>query len=131
MLKGHKLFTGVVEATDIKSNIELILKLHPETKSIAVITDNTTTGECTRKILEQVSKDYSGIIEIVSLDGSKITRADIFKNLQNLPENSPVLLLNFHRDKSDRFIPYTKFIPTLLCIAQVIIFLAMEQSGVC
>ncbi len=113
MLEGHKLFTGVVEATDIKSNIELILKLHPETKSIAVITDNTTTGESTRKVLEQVSKDYSGIIEIVSLDGSKITRAEVFKKLQDLPKGSQVLLLNFHRDKSDRFITYTKFIPIL------------------
>ncbi len=113
MLKGHKLFTGVVESTEIKSNIELILKLHPETKSIAVITDNTTTGEGARKVLEQVSMEYSDILEIVSLDGSEITAAEVLNKPRDLPEGGQVLLLNFHRDRSDRFISFTRFTPML------------------
>ena len=36
--------TGVLESIDIKSNIDLILTLHPDTKNIFIILDNTIIG---------------------------------------------------------------------------------------
>lgn len=47
-LTGHDLFTGIAENADIKTNIDIALKLTPNTKDIAVITDKDTTSASLR-----------------------------------------------------------------------------------
>jgi hypothetical protein len=52
MIADHPLYTGVVEAFDVRSTIEIALKLHPETKEFIVVGDNTTTSLKDRKTVQ-------------------------------------------------------------------------------
>ena len=51
MLYGHKGITGVVESLDQKASIDIALKLHPDARQIAIITDTSTPRRANRSIL--------------------------------------------------------------------------------
>ena len=55
MLKGHDLFTGVIEEIDIKSTLEVALKLHPDTKKVVFVNDKTTTGIAVKNEVLQIA----------------------------------------------------------------------------
>lgn len=50
-LIGFNNFTGVTEENDIEKNFDLIIKLHPNTKTIYNLVDTTTTGKAVKKLI--------------------------------------------------------------------------------
>lgn len=61
-LDGIKNIVGVKEEVDIKSNIELILKLHSDTKNIITIIDNTLIGKkINQKLMKVINENDFGI----------------------------------------------------------------------
>ena len=72
-IKGMAQITGVVESFDIKENLELALKFHPERKRFVVIENDSTTS---RLIKSQIQKAFNKMavtpqyefLEAVSLD---------------------------------------------------------------
>ena len=50
--ENRGVFTGVVEAFDIRTTLQTALLLHPKTSKIVVINDRTTTGRANRRILD-------------------------------------------------------------------------------
>lgn len=87
--------TGINEDIDITANIELIRGMHPKTKNIYVITDNTTTGKIIQNKVNKVAKSITHInIEPVfnkSMD-------EITTLVNNLDELDVVFFTNFARD---------------------------------
>ena len=53
MLKGRDKITGVAEVYDIIGTLELILKLHPETKTIFAVHDYTSSGLAVRREMDE------------------------------------------------------------------------------
>ncbi|MDM8566977.1 ABC transporter substrate binding protein, partial [Candidatus Halobeggiatoa sp. HSG11] len=60
-LKTHNKYTGIVESFDIKANFDLILKLHPYTEEIVVVSDQTTSGIANLKMVQQIIPEYENI----------------------------------------------------------------------
>ena len=95
LVEGDDLMTGVAEDVSQKETLELMLRLHPRTRNIAVISDNTTSGLANMAHLREVSLEFKSVkfIELENLIASKLLEA-----LRSLPADTLILLTSFQRD---------------------------------
>ncbi len=96
LLEGKTGITGVVEDYKMKETFDLALHLHPNTKHIAVISDTTPTDAANRSRLERIKPGYRGCIRFIDLIGLPAPR--LIAAVQQLPENTAILFLNYYRD---------------------------------
>jgi two-component sensor histidine kinase/ABC-type uncharacterized transport system substrate-binding protein len=114
MLIGHENTTGVLEFLDQQASIDIALKLHPEAKSVAVITDTSTTGKANHKLIEEISAQYIGSTEFIFLDrdNSGLTEQELLERLRQLPEGSIVYYSDFLRSKGE-YVDQEKIVPMI------------------
>lgn len=97
-LKGAQKITGVNEEADLRSTLELALKLHPGTRKIAIVNDMTTTGKKMHSELAKVIGDFPSVqFEFVE----DATMQEVLAKVRSLPEDSLVLYTLFFRDKEN------------------------------
>lgn len=120
MLADQDLFTGVVEGQDIKSTLDVALKLHPETKNIYVINDNTMTGNSIRKTLQQTIPLFKDRVNFLSLEDYDMEQ--IKEKVANLPPDSLVLFLIFFQDVSGHKFSYAESISQISASSSVPIY---------
>lgn len=120
MLPAGCQITGVVEAYDIEANIDLALKLMPETHTILVINDTTATGLSNKKNLESIIPKYKDIVSFEIWEDVNFT--DIQKNLLERTQGEIILLLSFNRDKSYNTFTYDESISNIAAFAKIPIF---------
>jgi len=101
MLKGLDLFTGVVEEIDIKSTLEVALKLHSDIKKVVFINDRTTTGIAVKNEVLQIAPVFENRIEFEFFDDFDIS--ELKEKIWKLPRDSIVLLSVVNRDRSGNF----------------------------
>jgi PAS domain S-box-containing protein len=85
--------TGVNEAPDVKGTLELILRLHPDLKELAVIADVTTAGVLNRARFERAALTLPRSLRITRLFNMEKDR--LGGGLRGLPKNSAVLYLSY------------------------------------
>jgi ABC-type uncharacterized transport system substrate-binding protein len=90
-LTGHTLFTGIAENADIKANIDIALKLHPNTKNIAVITDKASTNPALRNNLAVTVLALKDKLNLTYIEDRNI--ADVQKKILKLPSGSIIFLM--------------------------------------
>ncbi len=95
-LNGRKGFTGVEERTDIAGTIDIALKLMPQMRRLALVTDATETGETNRKVFRQAAAPYAGRLELMEICGLRFK--ETAKALSALPPDAAVLYLGLLRD---------------------------------
>lgn len=120
MLAGQKLFTGVVEGQDIKSTLDIALKLHPATKNIYVINDNTMTGSSIEKTLQETIPQFKDRVKFISLE--EYAMAEIKEKVAHLPDDSLVLFLIFFQDRSGHKFSYAESISQISANSTVPIY---------
>jgi len=96
-IAGHAAVTGVTEDFNIKGTVEIALKLHPNAKHMAVITDSTETGEFNRQRFLQATPEFSGRLDVIKLFG--LSTEELSSQLKTLPKDSFILNLSFFRDR--------------------------------
>ncbi len=111
--KHDDLFTGIIEKHDVLATIELILKFHPLTRHIYVITDNTTTGVSQRKEVELQVKDIKNL-NFVYLDGRYLSTDELLQLIKNMPDNAVLIPITWLRDKTGQSLDY-KYSYPLIC----------------
>jgi len=105
MIKEHKLYTGVVEAFDFKSTVNLVKDLHPETKEIYVVGDNTTSGIKNKKTVQNIVKNLKeNKIKFKYLNNGDIDNYQ--KILSGLKKESIIFAMLFNRDSKGNFYSY-------------------------
>jgi PAS domain S-box-containing protein len=75
MVVGQEDITGVVEQGDVKSTLQLALRLHPSARQLAIITDNSETGRTMKAQIENVRKDLKPSVQLVFLDNLPLATA--------------------------------------------------------
>lgn len=93
--------TGVVEAVSMLDTLKLIIRLHPETKNIAVLVDGTPSGQGDLKTF------YSYKNELDNIDLSEISLINLSfdefaAQLRQVPETTSIILLSAYKDKKDK-----------------------------
>lgn len=113
-VQGLTGYTGINEKMDIKGNIDLIRKLHPDVRKIIIITDDTTTGKQNQKEVKRVAAlDENKQINIDLV--YDVTIDNLLSKVSSLEKDTVVLFTIFIRDKNDLFLEYE---PTLARVSE-------------
>ena len=99
-LAGHKDITGVTENNDLQGTLEIALRLHPRTDTIAVISDITPTGRTLLAQFRKIMPIFHHRVDFLELDG--LPAPKLVQALSNLPPQTIVLNLSFFRDPDGR-----------------------------
>ncbi len=105
-IKDLKNFTGVAEIFDVKSTVELILKLHPNTNNIFIINDYLKTGRAWEKTIKEDVKVFKDRVKFTY--NENLTLNGLKSEISNLPKNSIVLLGVYFKDKNNNYVTYEK-----------------------
>lgn len=90
--------TGILASTDIRGNIELILKLSPKTSRIWVITDNSTTGKINRAHVETIAKDFNGRVKIEFFEGGNgVEPGALLSRVGQVCAPDVIFFLDYHK----------------------------------
>jgi PAS domain S-box-containing protein len=120
MLKGHSGFTGVVEKIDIRGTLDIALRLHPDTRTVAVIVDTTPTGVGTLKELRNVAPAFSSRVRFDIHDDVKMS--DLLQTAGRFRPDTLILLLNFNRDSTGNNFSHWETIELLQGVSQAPIY---------
>ena len=102
MLDGHELITGVAEVFDIRSTLDVALKLQPEIKEVVVITDKTDVGKIGEGLMLKVIPHFNRLRFTFWKD---LDMSEIRQRAEKLPRDSILFLLSFTADRSGNFFP--------------------------
>jgi sigma-B regulation protein RsbU (phosphoserine phosphatase) len=119
-LEGKALFTGVNETADIKSTLDLALRLHPATSQIVVINDTTTTGRIVQREVESLIPVYQGRVKFLFLE--ELAMPEILETVQKLGPESLVFYGLFFQDKTGRFYEYDEGIALIAASCPVPVY---------
>ena len=120
MLQGHPDFTGIVEKLDMRETLEIALKLHPDTKRVAVIVDTTPTGVGTLKEVRKVEPFFLPRVRFEMYDN--IGMSDLVRAVGQFTDGTLVLLLNFNRDSIGNNYSHWETIELLRAVSRVPIY---------
>ena len=125
------MFVGVEEYLPFKENIELGLKLFPNTEHIAFVTDHSKTGISHYYSAKQALKNMDlGKMDIIWLNGyNNLNTAELSYRLANLPENTIVMFSIWQIDGDGRFWDPIEYYPVLAENSNAPVF-AMTDIGV-
>lgn len=93
---------GYVYSYDVKGNVELIRKLYPDTRHIALVTDNTYGGISLQTFVKKEMKKIEGI-ELILLDGRKTNIYTITEQIKRLPPQTVIILGTWRVDVNDGY----------------------------
>lgn len=99
MRKGRQL-TGLREDLDIAGTLKTALRLHPDTRKVAVITDLSRTGQALKTKAEQAFEPFRERVEFHYLENLPIE--DLARRTETLGTDTIVFLFIFNRDKQGR-----------------------------
>lgn len=96
MLRGQSGVTGVIERGDFAENIKVARTLWPQTDTVYVVADRTTTGEINlARFRDIMALKHPDLAVIVLRD---FMSDDLLRKLSSLPQDSFVFLISFWRD---------------------------------
>ena len=114
-------FTGVVENLDIRSTLNVALRLHPNTSQVFIITDMTTTGRVLdKKFKNEITPEYENRIRFTFFEGYDIQK--LLEAIRKLPADSIVLFTLLTRDDRGRFFAYDEIISMLVAESNVPVY---------
>jgi len=97
-------FTGIIELQSIKETIDIGLQLHPGTRQIVFVVDNTPTGEYLWNQIQEVFKYYEDV-RMTRIDES-LSLEQIEDDVSKLFDDTIVLFVTYNRDKSGKYYSY-------------------------
>gem|GEM_PF-4931723 len=101
-LRGHPNFSGYVQMSDVPRILHLLERLHPDAQRVAIITDDTPTGEGYRSnFLQQFPADSK--FKPIWLDGDRISTAQLISRLKRLTPRTVAILTVWRRDAAGRY----------------------------
>ena len=98
MLEGQRQVTGIAEQVDTKGTLEVALALHPKTKEVLVVTDQTVSGQAARRDVEAVAPAFASRLSFRYL--SPVTFHEAAAMIGEVPADSIVLLDVFITDRA-------------------------------
>lgn len=99
--KGYKV-SGFFYSYDVVKNVELALKLYPETENIALITDNTYGGIALQTFVKEEMKKFPEL-NLIFLDGRQNNIYTIIEQIKELPKKTAILMGTWRVDVNDGY----------------------------
>ncbi len=103
--------TGIITAIDVKGTLDVALKLHPETKYIAVISGGSEIDHLYEKKVWDVLENYKAQFAVIDLTG--LSMEDLLAKASGLPEDTIALYVLTLMDGAGKAIIPKKILPQL------------------
>lgn len=116
--------TGVIEDFDLRSTLEVALRLFPDTTHVAAISDSTPSSRDNAQRLEQIKPLFADKVTFIDL--AEKTLEELQHALHTLPKKSIVLHMNFFRDPKGRNFNYRDSIDLVTRETKAPVFAAWE-----
>lgn len=108
-IKAHKDVTGILEVMDIRGTLNLMYRLHPDTRNILVINDQSTTGLGNKKrVIEEIPASMGPTVHFEFTPLLKMT--ELQHQVETLPKNTLILLMTFNIDQNNTVFSYRESI---------------------
>lgn len=115
--------TGIYSSSDYKANIDLILKLRPQTKKIGLICDNSLTGKANREYMQNIIKEYASRVQIEFLvPESGCSKPQLINRVKSASPNEAIFFLNFYNTSDGQIMDYKDLLPELENVCKCPIF---------
>jgi nitrogen-specific signal transduction histidine kinase len=88
-IEGQSLFSGVYESYDVAGTVDLMLQIHPQTKTLVTIVDDTVSGHAFLSRIKRAEPKFSGRIKFEYLHDR--TPEELCEALRKLPPDALVL----------------------------------------
>jgi PAS domain S-box-containing protein len=92
VLAGQENITGLVEALNVADTVRVALTLHPRTKTVFLVHDQTATGLATSQEAEKQLRGITARVSFRSL--AEMTKKELVQFLHGVPADSLVLALS-------------------------------------
>lgn len=100
-LGNRRNYTGVREDFDTGATLDIMLRFHPGTHTVAMIADVTESSQISLKIARKVAQDKKyAKIRFVELSG--VSETDLAEKLGKLEKGTIILLLSYYRSPDGR-----------------------------
>jgi PAS domain S-box-containing protein len=110
MLKGKKNFTGLGEAHDYSTTVDIALKLFPKTRQVIGLSDTTKSGIVNMASLKAAMAGRE--CEFVVIDAETDASLSRFNEaLKKAPKDTVVMYVAFNRDSDGNFYDYKQLLP--------------------
>lgn len=117
---NSKNITGLIESIDIKGTLDVALKLQPATKTVAVITDTTRTGQALKTKAQTAFKTFEDRVDFQYLED--FTVEELQQKVTELERNAIIFLFIFNRDKAGRVFSHEQNLKNIAEYARVPIY---------
>ena len=124
MLTGRTRVTGVAEKQNVRDTLELALTLHPQTKEVVVLDDDTSSGLASRREMEALMPSFEGRVRIRFLPPSTFDEAKA--QIGSLAPETLVLIHSFSTDRSGRMLSLAESTRLLTAEARVPVYAGHE-----
>ena len=102
LIAGYTNITGVVENPDILGTLQIALRLHPGTRQVAVVHDQSKSALANIARLRKIAPDFKEQVEFKYL--TDMTISELREALRDLSAETVVLHLSFGRDRDGVFL---------------------------
>jgi PAS domain S-box-containing protein len=106
-VKGKARFTGVSEDANLGASLDTALSLHPGTRRVYIVNDDTETGLAVRARLAEIGPSWKGV-PLEPLDD--LPWEKLLERLRSLPPRSLVFFTFYSRDATGRVFGYDESI---------------------
>lgn len=96
--------TGVVEAYDIRSTLDMALRLHPETSRLVVINDRSITGVSNKHRVLEALFAYEDRLSVTFLED--LAMDELLEAVRALPDDTVILMMTYNVDGSGEYYEY-------------------------
>ncbi len=101
MLRGRQGFTGILEDYDIIGTIEMALKIHPDTRHIAVVSGVSTSSLIHQSIFYREQAKFANRVTFIDL--CRLNPSRLKRLLEDLPDHTIILYMSYYKAPDGSF----------------------------
>ena len=112
--------TGLSQVKDMAGTVDLALRLHPGTRTMAIVSDSTTTSRLDRQLVLEAARKHPELT-VMDLMGEDLTLREILENLRGLSD-AMVFYVSFWSDRSGATFRVDEVLPLITSAAPVPVY---------
>jgi two-component system cell cycle sensor histidine kinase/response regulator CckA len=99
--------TGILEGLEVKGNLDLIARLHPDATRIVLLSDRTSLGEGMKKVAREVIPGVESRSRKIEI-WDDFTLDELAERVGRLDRRTVLLLLAIHEDRAGRYFSFAQ-----------------------
>ena len=89
--------TGIIEQMPLKQNIDIALKIHPQSDTVVSLLDNSASGKADQTQLAEVASSYPDL-KFTTINSSELSQKEIINRLSGLDQNTILIYMILSKD---------------------------------